>query len=93
MPLADADIFKAQLYTMQDEDKKEEFTETWKELTLTLDEVGLSLNDLFRYYTHYIRAGVGDDSKEIGLRKFYQDNHYEKLRVPHIMEDLVDIPR
>lgn len=91
MPLADADIFKAQLYKMQDEDKKEEFTETWKELTLTLDEVGLSLNDLFRYYTHYIRAGVGDDSKEIGLRKFYQDNHYEKLRVPHIMEDLVDL--
>ena len=91
MPLADADIFKAQLYKMQDEDKKEEFTETWKDLSLTLDEVGLSLNDLFRYYTHYIRAQAGDDSKEIGLRKFYQDNHYEKLRVPHIIDDLKDL--
>ena len=91
MPLADADIFKAQLYKMQEEDKKEEFTETWKELSLTLDEVGLNLNDLFRYYTHYIRGSAGDDSKEIGLRKFYQDDHYAKLRVPHIMEDLKDL--
>lgn len=91
MPLADADIFKAQLYKMQEEDKKEEFTESWKELSLTLDEVGLNLNDLFRYYTHYIRGSAGDDSKEIGLRKFYQDDHYAKLRVPHIMEDLKDL--
>ncbi|MCR5759222.1 MAG: DUF262 domain-containing HNH endonuclease family protein [Bacteroidales bacterium] len=91
MPLADADIFKAQLYKMQEEGKKEEFTETWKELSLTLDDVGLTLNDLFRYYTHYIRADAGDNSKEIGLRKFYQDNHYEKLRVPHIMDDLKEL--
>lgn len=91
MPLADADIFKAQLYKIQDEDKKEEFTETWKELSLILDEVGLNLNDLFRYYTHYLRGSAGDDSKEIGLRKFYQDNHYEKLHVPHIMDDLKEL--
>lgn len=91
MPLADADIFKAQLYKMQTDDKKEEFTETWKDLSLILDEVGLNLNDLFRYYTHFIRAAAGDDSKEIGLRKFYQDNHYEKLRVPHIMDDLMEL--
>lgn len=88
MPLCDSDIFKAQLYRIQSADNKEAFTQKWKEISETLNEVGLSLNDLFRYYTHYIRANNGDKSKEIGLRKFYSDNQYDKLKDTSIIANL-----
>jgi len=74
MPLADSDIFKAKIYRAVPAEKKREFTETWKELSTICDESkdsGLSINDVFRYYSHVLRAQKGEKAKEIGLRKFY----------------------
>ena len=71
MPLSDSDIFKAQIYrTKINETEIKQFTDTWKELTQTSKNAGISLDDIFRYYTHIIRANNKDKSKEIGLRKF-----------------------
>lgn len=94
MPLSDSDIFKAQLYRNRatPEDKRK-FTEDWKELTETVDDAGITLDDLFRYYTHVLRARSGDTSKEIGLRKFYAggDNKFSRLKAPEVMDELMKL--
>jgi uncharacterized protein with ParB-like and HNH nuclease domain len=92
MPLSDADIFKAQIYRTKNTDEgKKEFTDNWKELTETVEDSKLSLDDLFRYYSHIIRAKNNDKSKEIGLRKFYASNNHSKLKEPELITDLIDL--
>lgn len=80
MPLSDSDIFKAQLYKNYSESERKEFTEDWKGLTLTCKEAGNTIDDIFRYYTHVLRAKSNDKTKEVGLRKFYAKDSYSKLK-------------
>lgn len=94
MPLSDSDIFKAQLYRAKTTpEDKSEFTTAWRELTETVDEAGVSLDDLFRNYSHVIRGRNRDKTKEIGLRKFYAgaDNKFSKLKVPNLMKELQEL--
>jgi uncharacterized protein with ParB-like and HNH nuclease domain len=92
LPLSDSDIFKAQIYKSKDtpEDKKE-FTEIWKELTSICLNAGISLDDIFRFYTHIIRAQNNDKTKEVGLRKFYAYSQYERLREENLLDNLIDL--
>lgn len=69
LPLADSDIFKAELYKIQP--SKQQFAEKWKELESTIEDAGFSFDDLFRYYMFVHRAMNNDSSKEIGLRSYY----------------------
>lgn len=92
MPLADSDIFKAQIYrNCTTEEKRKEFTETWKELTQICKQGYFSIDDIFRYYTHVLRARNNDKTKEVGLRKFYADNKYERLKADNIMTEIMDL--
>lgn len=92
MPLADSDIFKAQIYrNCTTEEKRKEFTETWKELTQVCKQGYFSIDDIFRYYTHVLRARNNDKTKEVGLRKFYADNKYERLKANNIMTEIMDL--
>ena len=94
MPLSYSDIFKAQLYrTKTTPSEKSDFTVAWKELTETVDDAGMSLDDLFRNYSHVIRGRDRDKTKEIGLRKFYagKDNKFNKLKQPHLMKELQEL--
>jgi uncharacterized protein with ParB-like and HNH nuclease domain len=92
MPLSDSDIFKAQIYRVKEtEDERKEFTIKWKELSETVEDTKISLDDLFRYYTHIIRARNNDKSKEIGLRKFYSSDKYDKLKDVKLIDDLIDL--
>lgn len=88
MPLADSDIFKAQIYKTYPEDKRKEFTEIWKELTLVCKQGNFSIDDLFRYYTHTLRARNLDKSKEVGLRKFYAENKYHRLKNENLIPEI-----
>lgn len=91
MPLSDSDIFKAQIYKNKTNDSdKKIFTEKWKELTGICKYAHISLDDVFRYYTHILRAKNNDKSKEVGLRKYYYsgDTQYEKLKTNNLMDDL-----
>lgn len=89
MPLSDSDIFKAQIYrTKKSNDEKKDFTDRWKELTETTEDAKICLDDLFRYYTHIIRARSNDKSKEIGLRKFYAVDKYARLKETNLIDDL-----
>ena len=95
LPLADSDIFKAELYKQCVTPKeKEDFTEQWKILENDLDSYqGLSIDDLFRYYTHVIRGRNKDVSQEIGLRKFYAgtDSKFKLFQENGFFENIKDI--
>lgn len=87
LPLSDADIFKAQLYkNRQDVGERKQFTDTWKEITVICKGAKISINDVFRYYTHVLRAKNKYSGKEIGLRKFYQDNSWKNLNKVDLSE-------
>jgi len=92
MPLADSDIFKAQIYrNCKSDEEKKEFTETWKELTEICKQGDFSIDDVFRYYTHILRAMKNDKSIEVGLRKFYSVNKYERLKSENILDEILDL--
>ena len=91
LPLADSDIFKAQIYKHCTEDERKAFTETWKELTLICKQGNFSIDDIFRYYTHTLRARNLDKSKEVGLRKFYAENKYQRLKNKTLIPEIIDL--
>lgn len=92
MPLADSDIFKAQIYKfLKVDSERKEFTNTWKELTATCKEADMSIDDVFRYYTHVLRARVKDKSKEVGLRSFYSKDSYSRLKEPQLMDEIMSL--
>lgn len=94
MPLADSDIFKAQIYKARENPKdRTNFTNTWKELTSLCKNSGQTIDDIFRYYTHVLRARGNDKSKEIGLRRFYTGGNVERLREPSLIEDLMNLAK
>lgn len=91
LPLADSDIFKAELYKIQP--SKQQFAEQWKELESTIEDSGFSFDDLFRYYMFVHRAMNNDNSKEIGLRSYYsgKGNKYTIFKSPSFFGDLNDL--
>lgn len=91
LPLADSDIFKAQIYrNLETEDNsRQEFTNTWKELTQICKDAKISIDDIFRYYTHILRSRNNDKSKEVGLRKFYAENKYSRLEDENLIIEIM----
>ena len=90
MPLSDADIFKAQLYR-KSEDKKE-FTKVWKDLSQLCTQANISIDDVFRYYMHILRARDNNSGKEIGLRRFYMNDKSAQLNQVKI-EELTELAK
>ncbi len=95
MNLDDADIFKARLYEKAEKIKEEKlFIESWTKLRENCDELGIEIDDLFRYYTHIIRGKYSITSNEINLRKFFTEKDYSPLIVKkykEVLSDLYDI--
>lgn len=92
MPLSDSDIFKAQIYKNQSGINKEDFIIKWKKLYIEVGKSNITLDDIFRYYTHIIRAQNDDRSREIGLRAFYSKNDYSIFKNNlYIVDELQDI--
>lgn len=90
MPLADSDIFKAQIYRNLETDKqRKDFTNTWKELTQVCKQAKISIDDVFRYYTHVLRARSNDKTKEVGLRKYYAEDKYSRLKDENLMCEIM----
>lgn len=90
MPLADSDIFKAQIYrNLETEEQRKEFTATWKELTQVCKQAHISIDDVFRYYSHVLRARSNDKSKEVGLRKYYAEDTYKRLKDKNLIKEIM----
>ncbi|MCM1142953.1 MAG: hypothetical protein NC453_30685, partial [Muribaculum sp.] len=105
--LSNADIFKAELYKMAlSENAKDVFLAQWRDLRDECKNLGLNMDDPFRYYYHIIRAREGLTSSEVNLRTFFMTNdasplansNYEDtmsnlLRIVEIIADLKSMVR
>ena len=98
LPLSDSDVFKARIYRNKKQPaQKKEFAESWKELETSATRAGVDIQDLFRYYTHYLRGHNNDISKEIGLRRFYTrksdeyKNCFEENNSKKLIDDLLSL--
>lgn len=88
MPLADSDIFKAQIYQSLNKREQKEFVRKWRELAEICENAHINIDDVFRYYTHVLRAREGIKSKEVGLRKFYADNKHKRLKENCLIDEI-----
>lgn len=93
LPLSDADIFKAKIYGHTAITNRPVFTEDWKALSEVCEEANIAIDDVFRYYTHQLRAKKDDKSREIGLRKFYTEKGNEKLQDKELVSELVELAK
>ena len=92
LPLADSDIFKAQIYKhLNSEENRKSFTNKWKVLTETCKEAGMSTDDVFRYYSHVLRAKANEKTKEVGLRKFYGQESYARLKEQDCISEIINL--
>ena len=91
MPLSDADIFKAKIYSHTPGEEKASFIEEWKDLDEQATYAGESIQQLFYYYMFYLRALSGDsNSTTPGIRKYYLDDK-SRLFHPCLLKDLKTI--
>lgn len=90
LPLSDADIFKAKIYSNLEGDAKNTFIQDWKELDSDAASVSENIQQLFYYYMFYIRATEDDKNTTTpGARKYYSDNKFARLLSrPDILEEL-----
>lgn len=94
LPLSDSDIFKAELYKkLKTPEEKSAFTDDWKSLEELTEESGLTINDMFRFYMHVIRARENVTDNEMGLRKFYagENYKYDELHKDNFFENIKDL--
>ena len=96
MPLADADIFKAQFYKFyNDMGMKDDFIARWKELERVSsyafrNQSGKSsLDELFTRYMYWRRAQEGTaNTSTQSLRSFYDRGNYAILKESKTLEEL-----
>lgn len=92
MNLEDADIFKARLYdkaNAQHEGKA--FVDDWSNFRIGVENLGLNVDDVFRYYSHIIRGKQGITTSLINLREFFTESSFSPLlTLPYneVMQDL-----
>ena len=98
MPLADADIFKAQFYKFYDsKGSKTEFIDDWKNLSFKSEKIfhpiyGTPMDELFTKYMYYLRAAEGNKSNSTeALRKFYGYEKYRRLLSESTITDLSNL--
>ena len=97
LPLADHDIFRSYLYQLAHEEgkkEKQEFIDNWNTIEdlckKTEGKAKTSINNIFQYNMHIIRAVQGKTDNIIGIRPFYLDNTKEHLK-KKLLPTLIDI--
>jgi len=96
LELSNADIFKAELYSMALNDlKDEDFIKRWQSLDKKCDDIQYSIDRIFKIYSYKIRGKNGVKSSEIGLRDFFDTKNkispFNNKSHNEIMDDLDDI--
>ena len=81
MNLEDADIFKAKLYDRaMAVGKRDDFIANWISFRSDAESIGLSVDDVFRFYSHIIRGREGITTSLINLREFFIKESFSPLR-------------
>lgn len=93
LPLTDADIFKAKIYEAKKEgDERDNFIKNWNKIESEAIESGETIQHLFVLYMFYQRA-LDFDTKSTtpGIRKYFEQNKYDRLRKPNVLDDIQNI--
>lgn len=92
MSLENADILKANLYeNARTIGEQEQFILLWKDIRNDCSELGISIDELFRYYYHVLRGKEGIVSPEKKLRDYFlkaDESPLHKNGYKLIMKDL-----
>lgn len=89
LPLSDADIFKAKIYSNLSSDEKNNFIEQWKNLDEQATDANESIQQLFYYNMFYLRATESDTKTTTpGVRKYYFDNKAHRLYENNLLNTL-----
>ncbi|MDB5117706.1 MAG: hypothetical protein JWQ79_3198 [Mucilaginibacter sp.] len=92
MNLEDADIFKAKLYNKAKNIKEEKiFIELWTDFKNNCDSLDLSIDDIFRYYSHIIRGKEGVTSSETNLREFFTNERFSPFELKKYKDVIGDL--
>jgi len=72
MSLRDADIFHAKLYEKAKKiGEEDDYMARWENLKQDCEELDITIDDLFRYYSQVIRGKANNFGSETGLRDFF----------------------
>ena len=75
MDLEDADIFKARLYSSAStEEQRQDFISQWVDIKSVCDGLKITVDEVFRYYSHVIRGRNGITTSEKRLREFFTND-------------------
>ena len=92
MDLEDADIFKERLYRKAVSVKeKDMFIQNWTDLKSQVEDVGMRIDDVFRYYSHIIRGRNNITFGEKSLRQFFLLEKFSPLQNKEYKEILDDL--
>lgn len=94
MDLQDADIFKARLYAKAiSESEKDHFIQLWCRFRDECESINLSIDEIFRYYSHIIRGRDGNTKNEISMREFFAgpNSPISRNTQTEIIKDLLKI--
>ncbi|MFK7796260.1 MAG: DUF262 domain-containing protein [Aureispira sp.] len=95
MSLEDADIFKAKLYEAAEKVKEADaFISEWQDFRSKCDDLGLEIDDIFRYYSHIVRGKKGITSNETNMREFFINQDFSPFNnksYKEVLEDLFQI--
>lgn len=79
--LEDSDIFKSKLHLLAlKKGEKDLFISRWIELREQVDNLGLKIDDIFKFYSHIIRGREKITSNTISLRAFFTLKPYSPLK-------------
>lgn len=90
MPLSDADIISAQLYSFSGEDKREEFMAAWQKIQEVSNDLGqkkiIDIDGVLQQFMYMNRSMQKqyklNEVTTPGLRKYYLTDHAEILKEP-----------
>lgn len=92
MNLEDADIFKAKLYDKAvANNEREVFIKSWTDFRQSAHDLGLAVDDIFRYYSHIIRGQRQITASEKNLREFFIEEDFSPLITASPMMVLSDM--
>ena len=99
MPLSDADILSAKLYSNYDIDKTN-FNKSWSEIIKNTNALGVqrisTIDDILNQYMYILRAMNNEkDTTLPGVRRYFTDINKEPLKNPKVfisdLEKIIDI--
>lgn len=92
MDLEDADIFKERLYRKAVNVKeKDAFVSNWADLKSLVEDVGMTIDDVFRFYSHVVRGRNSITYGEKSLRQFFLLEKFSPLQNKEYKEIFDDL--